>query len=169
MIKIIGCQVHQHFSIVANLCELFLLLSMLVWERLQQLFYNTFEAILATWPFTQHKPHHNSSLSSAQHLSRPDFQTPRTQSRLATNRSPRFGPQRTHYLCLSLQETKMMWLKKLKQNVSKLSLLTFLCLHRHHHVLNFLVPQQRMLQFINLAILQRVHRPTQHEVHDKNI
>lgn len=33
VIKIIGCQVHQHFSIVANLCELFLLLSMLVWER----------------------------------------------------------------------------------------------------------------------------------------
>lgn len=118
MIKIIGCQVHQHISIVANLCELSLLLSMLIWERLQQLLYNTSEATLATWPFTLHKPHHNSSFSSAQHLSRPDFQTPRTQSRLATIRSPRLGPRRTRYLCLSLQQTMIMWLKKLTQNVS---------------------------------------------------
>lgn len=36
--------------------------------------------------------------------------------------------------------------------------LTFLALHWHHHVLNFLIPQQRLLQFLNLTILQRKRR-----------
>lgn len=41
------------------------------------------------------------------------------QSRLATDRSPRFGPRRTRYLCFSLEQTMTMQLKKLKLNVSK--------------------------------------------------
>lgn len=57
-------------------------------------------------PVILHKPHQNSSFSSAPHLSCGDFPAPLLQSPPPTTRFHRFDPRHARFLCFSLKRTE---------------------------------------------------------------
>lgn len=100
---------------------------------------------MATWKFGNHNKTYDvlwkmvgSNVKYTQHVNKWD--KPRRITRIA------FNAALLLYLQHHVNIIHPLWQK---------NHLTFLPLHRHHHVLNFLIPQQRLLQFLNLTILQR--------------